>query len=139
MKRRLSSVALIALAPLVLLLVGPAPGEVGGCGGSVDYADPYQFCVDKESWICARRQARGEFMTVDDYNQCVTDAHRVKCMEGRTMWPCSPPPITAQTQACIDALRNQSSLSTPDNAFPECAMSTLCGGASSGLTEEASP
>ena len=110
---------------LVLVLGGPAPGSVGSCAEDSPTADAVQFCVDRKSWSCQRRWARGE----------LNDAERDACLvpveddcRGSAWGTDCIPPTTRQTEACIGALSNPDRLATPESDLVECQRSTLCGG-----------
>ncbi len=92
-----------------LLLVAPAPGNTGGCGGDTldDAADFGAFCLESRSLRCLREQARG---TLTDVQACVDDA-RDRC-EAIAFWPesCEPAPRQRETEACLDELRRSDNL-----------------------------
>lgn len=110
---------------LILVLGGPAPGSVGSCSEDATVADPVQFCVDRRSWSCQRREVRGE-LTEDERDACLA-AVDAECA-GTTWGSDCIPPTTRKTDACIGALSDGSRLSTPESELVECQLSTLCGG-----------
>lgn len=111
------------------LCLGPAPGEVGGCGATDDVADPVEFCLQSGSWDCRRQEFRGE---IDDVQACV-DELLVEC-SGRAWRPdCVPQPTLREAQICLDSLARVDNVrqdADGDGIFevsdlPECR---LCGG-----------
>lgn len=116
---------LVLAVGLFVMLGGPAPGSVGSCSDETEIADAVQFCVDRKSWSCQRRWARGE----------LDDAERDACLvpieddcRGSAWGTDCIAPTTNQTEACIGALSDPGRLSTPEADLVECQRSTLCGG-----------
>ncbi len=101
-------------------IVGPAPGEVGGCGETVSVADAESFCVERDAWQCRRREFRGEVTDVDACFAAIPSA-----CEG-AQWPfdCTPFPTVRATQACIDQLAIVENVTTSIGDIAEC---NLCG------------
>ncbi|MEM6960024.1 MAG: hypothetical protein AAF645_30370 [Myxococcota bacterium] len=113
---------------LALLLVGPAPGNTGGCAASQedDGADFLAFCLESRSFACLRAEARGEEVDV----QACVDAALESC-EAIGFWPpsCEPPPRIRETDACIDELRRSDNLNLRlrgDDGLPEIDECRLC-------------
>lgn len=111
------------------LIVGPAPGEVGGCGSGDVVADPQDYCVQSGSWDCRRQEFRGE---IEDVQACV-DELLIECA-GRAWLPsCEPYPTNTEAQLCLDALARIDNVyvdADDDGVYevtdlPECR---LCGG-----------
>lgn len=121
----MSRLRLVLLLGLLALSLGPAPGEVGGCGAEVEEADAEAFCLAQTAWDCRRQEARGE-IGAEEVQGCV-DQSVVDC-EG-TNWPftCQPFPTDRQAQACIDQLSLASNVDRAIADIPECQ---LCGGGS---------
>ena len=113
----------VILMGLRTLAVGPAPGEVGGCGSDSTVADAEDFCRQRDAWECRRLEYLGEIV---DVQGCV-DVIPAEC-EGFN-WPftCQPFPTNRQVQACLDALALTSNVEKELSEIPEC---TLCGGGS---------
>ena len=116
----------LALGPLLLalLLMGPAPGETGGCGGELPVADAADFCAERDGYVCRRAEARGEITNV---RECF-DAIEERC--DRASWPitCDPPPTRAETDACIDELRRVDNLNVDEADIAECRLCSGLGG-----------
>ncbi|MEZ4323895.1 MAG: hypothetical protein R3B40_01690 [Polyangiales bacterium] len=106
------------LAALALLLMGPAPGEVGGCGQDPFIVEAETFCRDQSAWECRRAEARGE-VSGDELAACF-DAIPNAC-EGAT-WPptCLPRPTSLQTDACLAALAREDNVNTPVEELAAC-------------------
>lgn len=110
-------------APLLLLtilLLGPAPGEVGGCGQAEQTLDFETYCRQEKAYECARMDARGEFPgTYADLEAC-RQAALTTC--ATSSWPsnCRPFPTVPEGQACIDQLARVSNLRIPKSEIPEC-------------------
>jgi hypothetical protein len=120
---------LLRLAAGVVLamgLGGPSPGYTGGCGSSGGMvADARQFCVDKNTYTCARECATGRW----DAARCdaTCGPHIVPgCMSFGWTPPCAP--TQSVTAACIQALRDEALIGTPVDMITECQFSTLCAG-----------
>lgn len=103
---------------LALLLVGPAPGEVGSCGGDPLVADADDFCRDQEAWQCRRAEARGE-LEGDALTACFESIPNF--CEGAG-WPpsCVPRPTNLQTDACLDALALEENVRVPLEELAAC-------------------
>jgi hypothetical protein len=120
---------------LFLVLGGPAPGSVGDCTSESAVANPEEHCIQVESWICARMDARGELAAMSPpmtVRQCV-DTNTATC-SGAT-WQTGCTPTRMASTHCINALQEGSRLFEPDRGFPEC---DLCSGMSP-LTEAPPP
>lgn len=107
---------LLLMLPWMLLLTGPAPGEVGGCGADAFLSQPEDFCRDRAAWICRRQQARGEIRDIDACFATIPNT-----CEGAA-WPpsCVPLPTQRVTNACIDALSLVENLDVPPEDLSEC-------------------
>ena len=116
--------ALGAAVFLFAFLAGPTPGHVKSCNDDSAFADPVQFCEDREGWKCARRLARGE-ITMEEQLQCIANA---ETMCSGLQWPvdCEPPPSKLQTQNCINALMDPATLGSGDDLIQCNIMVTLC-------------
>jgi hypothetical protein len=108
---------------LVVLLVGPAPGEVGSCGQAEEQLDAQQFCLDKAAYLCARIDARGDFPTdiYPDLEACRQTALE-SCSSASWRPDCRPFPTKPEGQACIDELSRASNLRLPVSEIPECQL-----------------
>ena len=118
MKMRVFSTALIAL-PLALLTVGPAPGDIGGCGDLDQIADPIYHCERRVIIDCARRNALDPSF---DVNGCIS-TNQAPCQRVNR-WICEPAPSVRQSQACLDAFQDVDNIRVPYESIPECM--TLC-------------
>lgn len=109
----------LALVMLVLLCMGPAPGEVGGCGEANIAADAEDFCRHSGYWECERMRQRGD---IDDAQECVDDVF-VSCEEAQWPFTCGPNyPTHAEAQACIDELMFADNLDVELADIPECSL-----------------
>ena len=121
MKRVRSWVLRAAGAAMILAgLTGPAPGNIGGCGGGASVANPVQHCRDEQFWRCRRDQFAGRIDDVQ-FNQCLAPIE-ASC-SGRA-WPPGCGPTPAQSEACITLLQ-RGDLATLTNEqldmmFSEC-------------------
>lgn len=106
------------LLVLAFVLVGPAPGEVGSCGGDPLVAEAEAFCRDQEAWQCRRAEARGE-LDADALTACF-DAIPNFCAGAG--WPpsCVPRPTNLQTDACLDALALEENVRVPIEELAAC-------------------
>ncbi len=106
------------LVALALLLLGPTPGDVGGCGEDAIQADPEDFCRQQEAWLCRRAEARGELQgeALEACFRAIPNA-----CEGAG-WPpsCVPRPTTLQTDACIDELSLTENIRLAVEELPAC-------------------
>ncbi|MEM7447167.1 MAG: hypothetical protein AAF355_02895 [Myxococcota bacterium] len=104
------------------LLLGPAPGDVGGCGSGGGLADPEVFCIQFEEASCMRDRISGE-LTEDEEVSCLL-AVPAECESA--VWPsgCAPSPRAADR--CIDAVSDVKQLSTPTGEIEECQLTVLC-------------
>ena len=122
---------LVAGALLLIGLGGPSPGYVGGCDSGPRTADPFQFCVSKETYVCARECAVGRYTPEMCSALCGSnDAIVGRCAGFNWIPGCAP--SESQTGVCIDALADSSRIGTPSNEIIECQ--NLCAGA--GLTAD---
>jgi hypothetical protein len=110
----------LAAATMLLSLMGPAPGNVGGCGSATPLASPRQFCTDRSFWECRRDQFAGR-ITDAQYGECLAE------IEGACsafVWPPGCFPTPAQADGCLLLLQRTdlSNVSTPDllASFPDC-------------------
>jgi hypothetical protein len=90
-----------------------------------DVADPQQFCVDKETAVCARECSTGRY-TVD---MCASlcgsgDAIVARCAGVR--WTPTCEPSRTETRECLDALGDTARIDTPSDMIAECQISGLC-------------
>lgn len=109
------------LFALLVLCIGPAPGEVGGCGDGEIPADAQDFCQQRDAWECRRAEARGE---ITDVQACV-DVIPQQCSAFNWPFDCRPFPTNREAQSCIDALALTSNIDTDRNEIAACR---LCGG-----------
>jgi hypothetical protein len=138
-QKSVSRIVLRLAAGLVLCagLGGPSPGYTGGCGSNGGMvADARQFCVDKETYTCARECATGRYSPAVCEAMCQSTQIQTRC--STFGWgACSPSQAT--TAACIQALRDTALLDTPAASITECSSTALCAGSaltSSELTSE---
>ena len=108
----------LALLPVIPLMMAPAPGEVGGCGGSDGEANAQAYCDDVQTLECYRSNARGEFADQSGLSQCLANVART-CQA--VSWPCLTPPTVIEARACTDALRQQANLALSREQIPACA------------------
>lgn len=91
----------VAAASLMVAgLTGPAPGNIGGCGGGVSVADPIEHCRQEGFWRCRRDNFAGRTDQAG-FEACLAP------VEGRcegTNWPAQCQPTPGQTSACIERL-----------------------------------
>jgi hypothetical protein len=91
----------LAASVMLAALMGPTPGNVGGCGAGSTVADPAQHCTDKQFWLCRRDQFAGR----------ISDGEFVACRDavagmcGGATWPAGCMPSRAQSEACINLLQ----------------------------------
>jgi hypothetical protein len=118
--RRVSKLSLAAVA-LFVLLGGPTPGSIGDCSESSNLADAVAHCRLKENWTCARRIARGDLVTDEEKAAC-TRAIDVTCRGA--FWPVGCEPTQQQSDVCIQAMGDSSTLGGRGECFPDA---TSCG------------
>ncbi|MCB9627056.1 MAG: hypothetical protein H6725_06770 [Sandaracinaceae bacterium] len=108
----------LPLLLLALLLVGPAPGEVGGCGADPFVVEAEDFCRDQAAWECRRAEARGE-LEGESLSACF-DTIPNSCVGAG--WPpsCVPRPTSLQTNACLDALALEENVRVPIEELDAC-------------------
>ena len=103
---------LVAGGVLFACIVGPAPGNVGGCGASNPTADPREHCINQRFWECRRDLAGGR---IDDarYMECLLP---IAAACDAAQWPAGCEPTNSQSDACIILLSRMDlvNLSTPD-------------------------
>jgi hypothetical protein len=107
-----------------LLLVGPAPGAVGSCGGDpLDQpAELESYCKEREQLICVRRAMREKLPDVKR-DGCRYDA--IELCSSR-FWKPGCAPTVRQARACLNALRSFDTLKTPEDQIDECKTDALC-------------
>jgi len=111
---------LVAGGVLYACLVGPAPGNVGGCGASNPIADPREHCINQRFWECRRDLAGGR---IDEaaYMECLIP---IQGSCNAASWPVGCEPTQSQSNECIVLLSRQDlvSFATPDllTTFPDC-------------------
>ncbi len=151
MKRRVFKLSMVGLF-LFLFLGGPTPGSVGDCTKGESFADPVQHCQNKEAWTCARRRARGDLASNAEEMACMS---RITATCSGATWPIGCQPTQQQSDACIAAMRDSSTLGTRGECYPDalacgtpptvqpgCApcdqppACNLCGASSSALTAD---
>lgn len=88
---------------LFLILAGPTPGNVGGCGSTNQAVSAPQHCTDQEFWLCRRDQYAGR-IDQTEFNACV-QAIPGTC-DGAA-WPAGCAPTPAQSDACLLLLQRQ--------------------------------
>lgn len=116
-RRVLAAVALFAL------LGGPTPGAVGSCGDSVDgFADLTEYCKEREELTCVRRALRKELST-QERDDCRREA--LSACE-RRFWAPDCRPTARQANACLNALRAEETVDTPEDELDECNTEALC-------------
>lgn len=114
----------ILFAGLAALMMGPAPGESGGCSsdGSEAISDFQDFYIASRGWVCRRDIERGEPL---DLQECVNEAARAAPDVNGGDWPfeCNPFPTRRETDACLAELMRADNLELQLEDIPEC---TLC-------------
>lgn len=106
----------------LVFAVGPAPGEVGGCGDVIEETDALQFCIDVMTYNCVRCQGRG---VIADEPAC--QSARTTICESAA-WPIIPgsepvefcQPNIIQTDACIDQLSVVANVTVPQSEIEQC-------------------
>ena len=63
-------IRLLLGAGFALMLTGPAPGNVGGCGAPPPFVDPATFCDEFERLSCWRDAAAGR-VTEPEFQACL--------------------------------------------------------------------
>lgn len=89
-------------AILFLMLAGPTPGNIGGCGSTTSVVQAPQHCTDREFWICTRDEHAGRIDQAG-LDQCLVQIEPM--CQGAT-WPAGCSPTQDQHDACILLLRN---------------------------------
>lgn len=123
---------------LLPLLLGPTPGQVGGCQDEVGPVSAQDFCVDRERWTCARFRALCEApsgVCLADERACV-DAVPDRCA-GIDAWPQGCAPTTVQTEACLAELMSPEFIDLAPSDLPSCQCQALCGSGSPACGEGA--
>jgi hypothetical protein len=114
---------LLAAVALFALLGGPTPGAVGACDDSVDgFADLSEYCKEREELTCVRRALRKELST-QERDDCRREA--LSACE-RRFWAPDCRPTTRQANACLNALRAEETVNTPEDELDECNTQALC-------------
>ncbi len=113
---------LALLAPLLLLLVGPAPGDTGGCAGDeVERVAPGTFCFEQGRFNCQRLSFQNPppdgFLGLQE---CVDE--RAEFCSTVGAWPgdCFPEPTARELDNCIEALRLAENVDVELEDIPEC-------------------
>lgn len=105
---------------LVPVLVGPAPGAVGGCGcGSDPLDEPVDleaYCIEREQLVCVREFERG-VGSVFDRDDCRREVIDL-CSTRSFPRGCSP--SKRKASACLNALHARSTLGETVNQLKEC-------------------
>ncbi len=115
MNRRVFESAMVGTL-LFLFLGGPTPGSVGSCTEGTSIADPVQHCQDKEAWTCARRRARGDLASDAEEMACIS---RITATCSGASWPVGCEPTQQQSDACIAAMSDGSTLGDAGECFPD--------------------
>jgi len=123
-RARLLPSSVISFALLWLLLVGPAPGAVGSCGGDdlTGEAELIPYCQEREELICERKRRRGE-LTDEGAQTC---RHEVRELCEHRFFPNECRPTERVAQACLNALRSLDTVKTKEKDIPECRVKALC-------------
>lgn len=107
-------------------LLGPAPGEIGGCGLKAGVADPVKFC-EQRIVVVAERELKAQRIEMAERDRRVQRVSAGACRN--SLWPkgCKPPD-QERANACINALTNnsESALRIPSSDISECKESFLC-------------
>lgn len=103
-----------------LALLGPTPGYVGTCGGTVAPPDASESCTRLRSVVCVREQQAGR-ITSEQYRTCSAEA-AMRC--AGTWTGCTP--TRTQIDTCYSALGNPSRLSERTESIAECEPSIIC-------------
>jgi hypothetical protein len=105
---------------LFLMLGGPTPGDVGGCGAKNEIASPVDHCSNTEFWKCQRDHFVGR-ITDPEYDMCLG---RIEATCAAAAWPPGCQPTPAQSDACIQLLRRSDlvDLTTEEllAMYPDC-------------------
>jgi len=114
---------------LIGLLAGPTPGAVGSCDQETKYADPAEFCEDRENLACQRARVRclsaGGTDCVAMEQACIG---RVPEMCAGYNFAVGCQPTERQTQNCIDQLSRIDTVHIEEvNDVPGCTPADLCG------------
>ncbi|MCB9591529.1 MAG: hypothetical protein H6719_02245 [Sandaracinaceae bacterium] len=105
---------------LVACIVGPAPGNVGGCGASNPIADAREHCINQRFWEC-RRDLAGGRINEAQYNDCLLP---IASACDAASWPVGCEPTNSQSDACIILLSraDRANIPTADllTMFSDC-------------------
>ncbi|MBX3270060.1 MAG: hypothetical protein KF729_07345 [Sandaracinaceae bacterium] len=112
MRARRFALSLASLGLLYALLVGPAPGNVGGCGADLPIADAREHCINRRFWEC-RRDLEGSRITMDEFTACLG---RISSMCDAARWPDGCEPTRSSAAECEILLSRSDfvAISTPD-------------------------
>ena len=108
--------------PLALLLVGPAPGDTGGCAGDeVERVPPDTFCLEVGRFNCQRLSFQNPPPEGFAGLQACVDEEADDCSRVGS-WPgdCFPEPTTRELDNCIEALRLAENVDAELADIPEC-------------------
>jgi hypothetical protein len=94
---------ILAAAFLVLMLGGPTPGNVGGCGVDSEArgVTASAHCLEKQFWQCARDEAAGRLDAMEF--QLCNEAVGPGCAGAAFPFGCMP--TQEQADDCYDLLR----------------------------------
>ncbi len=97
---------------VVACIVGPAPGNVGGCGASSPIANPREHCINERFWKC-RRDLAGGRITMAQFDECLLP---IQGACDPAQWPPGCEPTNSQSNDCLVLLSREDlvSISTPD-------------------------
>ncbi|MEO0325383.1 MAG: hypothetical protein AAF447_20675 [Myxococcota bacterium] len=113
---------LVLLTPLALLLLGPAPGDTGGCAGDETVrVDPGTFCEEQGRFNCQRLSFQNP--PPEGYpglQACVDE--RANFCSNVDAWPgdCFPEPTARELDNCIEALRLAENVDAELEDISEC-------------------
>lgn len=112
----------LLFAGLGALMMGPAPGESGGCSsdGSEEIADFFDFYQESRGYVCLRDRARGEAV---DIQECVNEVARTAETIGGWPFDCQPFPTQREADGCVAELMRADNIELQLEDIPEC---TLC-------------
>ena len=115
------------------VLMGPAPGEIGGCGKSIPVADAEEHCINVNAWECRRLEARGQL--TGTVQQCF-DSVLGSCTGAQWPFTCSPFPTKMESDACVEQLSFVDNINLPLGQIAEC---NLCGGGTNNVPDASVP
>lgn len=110
----------LGLLTLGALIVGPTPGQTGGCGNADQPAPFVSSCSEWRAWDCVRARSRGD-LTDDEALQMCVDEEDQACREIAD-WPldCQPFPTVRDVNNCIEQLQRADMVDVPFEEIPEC-------------------